>query len=926
MIKPRSLLLFLFLLFQLSVVAQKIIKVEPDSLYIITPDRYKKPLAKDFLPFKKIVELPFSDSDFNREGIEKEYWGRFQLKVDSLYPFKTLGVLFEDSDEIIFFVPQKSGRFKEYRTGLLLFDAPLTEFYEASSIIIDVTAVDFTKPFYFKNIPKTLYGTKNINSDIKIETFNSRPVYHQAAYKDSKYNYENNEFLYAVLIGMMIISFVFVLLHYLITRKIYFLFYSIYMFCLIFNYGYRTFYFYNIYADIKPALYFYFNQNGQLLAQLAYMFFFRSFIDMKNKYKKLNRVFSWSINIFIGFIIIYYIFISVFPHTNAHIKLMGITMVVFSITNLVSALYALIKKGTPETKIIIIGGLFLAIGYIVAVKINFFVFLPIVVLETVIFMSVLSYLDLKKNKVISEAEKQKEMEVLKSNFYSNITHEFRTPLTLITAPIQGKLENEELSETDRVNFEMMLRNSDRLLRLVDELLDISKIESGTLKLQICQGDVLDLLSITANQFRLKADQKQLNYLVQIGKGTYAWYDDNIIRKIITNILSNAFKYTPEQGTIIFDASIQEDKLLISVKNTGKGLTKKQLERVFERFYQVNENEQGNGIGLAFVKELVMLHKGTIKAESEPNGWTLFLIEIPIGKKDFLDSEILEKNNKQPTLTKGENKPTEHTPPLTERNKNLPILLIVEDHKDLRIFLKNTFENQYKIITAKNGQEGIDLALEHIPDIIISDIMMPIKDGITLTKELKDCESTSHIPIILLTAKVGEENELRGIKLGADDYIMKPFNTRILISKIENIIKHRQKLRDIYSQGKIFRPVEIATTSRDEQFLLKVEAILNKKLEDSSFSVEEFSQLLGMSRMQLHRKLDALIGLSTTEFIRDERLKWAVLLLKNPDLTISEIGYKVGFSSIPYFNSCFKKKYNCTPSEYRSSETENSIRK
>ncbi len=919
MIKSRILVFFVFLLFQLSIVAQEIVKVESDNLYNIRPDRHEQPLTKGYLPVEKITKLPFGNSDFNREEIQKEYWSRFQLQVDSLNLFKTMSIVFADSDEIVLFVPQKSGGFNTYRAGLLIFNGPLAEFYEANSIIVEAIDVDFTKSFYFKNFPKTLYGTENLNSNIKIETYNTIPLHLQKVFKDSKLSYESNEFLYAALIGMMIISFVFVLLHYVITQKIYFLFYSIYMFCLIFNYGYRSFYFYNIYADIKPALYFYFNQNGQLLAQLAYMFFFRSFIDMKNNYKKLNRVFSWSIYIFIGFIILYYIFISVFPHTNVHIQLMGITMVIFSITNLVSALYALIKKGTPETKIIIIGGLFLAIGYIIAAKINFFIFLPIVVLETIIFMSVLSYLDLKKNKVISEAEKQKEMEVLKSNFYSNITHEFRTPLTLITAPIEKKLKNKELSETDRANFEMIQRNSDRLLRLVDELLDISKIESGSRKLQISQGNILDLLSITALQFRPSAIQRQLNYSVNIGKGTYVWYDDEVLRKIITNLLSNAFKYTQEQGTIICDASIHKSVLKISVKNTGKGLTKEQTDRVFERFYQVNENEQGNGIGLAFVKELVTLHKGTIKVESEPNGWTTFFVHIPIDRKDFLNSEIRgNSNNEQFNLTKELEVATKNDSLQKEGNENSPILLIVEDHKDLRMFLKNTFKNQYQIKLASNGQEGIDLALAYIPDIIISDIMMPIKDGITLTKELKDNESTSHIPIILLTAKVGEENELKGIKTGADDYIVKPFSTRVLITKVENIIKLRQKLRDRYSQGSVFSPAEIATTSRDMQFLLKVEAILNEKLEDSSFSAEEFSQLLGMSRMQLHRKLGALTGFSTTEFIRKERLKWAALLLKNVDLTISEIGYKVGFSTITYFNSCFKEMYNCTPSEYRSS--------
>ena len=365
----------------------------------------------------------------------------------------------------------------------------------------------------------------------------------------------------------------------------------------------------------------------------------------------------------------------------------------------------------------------------------------------------------------------------------------------------------------------------------------------------------------------------------------------------------------------------KDRILYTeIKNTGPGLSKEESKKIFERFYQIDEHQPGSGIGLALVKELVVLHKGTIEVKSDNKEWTTFRLELSLDRNKFKDFDIIPEPHKKElsSVTPFENsgKTVLVKDEVTEDgDTSLPIILIVEDNKDLREMLKGTFRSAYKVITAQNGQEGINLAIEHIPDLIISDVMMPVKDGITLTRVLKENEVTSHIPIILLTAKVGEDNELTGIKTGADDYITKPFNNRILIEKVKNILLLQQKVRDRYAQEPLFKQVDLKTSNLDEKFLVKVKDVFEEKLTESSFTIEDFSTTVGMSRMQLHRKLKALTGLSASEFIRSQRLKLAAHLLKKSDANISDIGYSVGFNNISYFTKCFKEMYHCTPTEY-----------
>ncbi len=512
--------------------------------------------------------------------------------------------------------------------------------------------------------------------------------------------------------------------------------------------------------------------------------------------------------------------------------------------------------------------------------------------------------------------KLRELDALKTNFFANISHEFRTPLTLISSPIQETLEEPELAPEKRSHFEMASRNTKRLLSLVDQLLDLSKIDSGALKLQLENGYPTQLIAAWSESFSYLAKQKNIEFNINTAdKDIEGWFDRDALEKIVVNLLGNAIKYTPENGKIEVKISKPNAHINFEVRNTGKGLTKQQMNTIFDRFFQSDGFSHGVGIGLSLVKELTELHKGSITVSQEPDQWTTFTVNLCADKNKFKNAEVISTNvNKATTpLTVLEPKGLQDAEGIGDNG--LPILLVVEDNPDVQILLFDTFKTTYKVLIANNGEEGIEQALAHIPDIIISDVMMPIKDGVALTKTLKNDERTSHIPIILLTAKAGDENKLVGIDVGADDYITKPFNQKILKSKVNNLFALRKKLQSRYSQEVILKPKDIAITSVDEQFLEKVQQVLDEQLSESTFTVAAFSKAVHMSRMQLHRKLKALTGLSTSEFVRSQRLKLATQILRQSDSNISEVGYSVGFNDHAYFSKCFRETYHCTPSEY-----------
>ncbi len=517
-----------------------------------------------------------------------------------------------------------------------------------------------------------------------------------------------------------------------------------------------------------------------------------------------------------------------------------------------------------------------------------------------------------------ESIRLKQLNNYKSKLYTDVAHEFRTPLTLISAPIDAKLTEGKLSDYDRANFSGIKRNTNRLTALVDQLLQLAKLEKGKQKLKLLKGNLGLFLNIIVEPFQYKAATNLIDFKFDIAKIKDVWYDEDAVEKIVTNLVSNTIKYTPKNGNVVLKASTNNAILYLEVENTVANSQTIEMEKLFDRFYQKDEYAEGVGVGLSLVNELIKLYKGSIEVKKKEST-IVFSVEIPLDKGVFAPDEV-EISNKQ--KLKIDKELLESIDIDAEDKESLkdekPILLVVEDNDEVRRFISRSLKHKYQILEAVNGQEGIERALEHVPDIVLSDIRMPIKNGIELCNSLKTDERTSHIPIILLTADTGEENELKGLESGADDFITKPFKLRILEKRLENLVSLRKALRNRYSQEYVLKPTDISLTSTDEAFLNRLQKIIDTDFSNPDFNAVVFSKKIGMSRMQLHRKLMAYTGLSTSAFIRSQRLKQAVEILKTSDANVSEVAYTVGFNTPSYFIKCFKEAYKKTPSEYLQS--------
>lgn len=508
-----------------------------------------------------------------------------------------------------------------------------------------------------------------------------------------------------------------------------------------------------------------------------------------------------------------------------------------------------------------------------------------------------------------------ELDTAKSTFFANISHEFRTPLTLIKGPIEDNLASDKLSQTERKNLTSALRNTQRLTDLVDQLLALAKLESGNLKLNIQSANLPSFIIAQAEVFSFSCVEKNLTFTIDVEKDEIEdWFDQDILEKILYNLIGNAIKYTPENGFIKLMGKRQGEQFQISVGNSGNYIPLDQQQKIFTRFYQTDTKNSGTGIGLALTKELTEVHKGTISVKSEPNGTTEFTVTLPVGKTAFEENQLFSENPDKENLA---------TLPVFEKNiekeialpEDAPMILVIDDNHDIREYVRSIFENTYSVQTATNGKEGFAMAVETIPDIVISDVMMPEEDGFTFTRNLKEHQLTSHIPVILLTAKTQITSKLEGMGIGADVYITKPFSSQLLKATAENLIENRRKLQQRFSQEIILMPKDISVSSVDEQFLERLQKVLDKNITDSDFSIENFGNEMGVSRMQLHRKLKALTGQSASEFLRSQRLKIAAKILREKKIPISEVGYTVGFNDPSYFTKSFKKEFGQTPTEY-----------
>lgn len=569
------------------------------------------------------------------------------------------------------------------------------------------------------------------------------------------------------------------------------------------------------------------------------------------------------------------------------------------------------------------------------------------------FMYSQRWADLKNKLNMEQFQREKELELHESKlkFFTDVSHELRTPLTLILAPLEKIMLQKDVSEKLNRQLQVIQRNGHRMMQLIDQVLNLRKLETGHEKLQAAQGDIVSFLKEISLAFAEIASSKniQFNYHTNLPK-LDLWYDRDKMEIIIYNLLSNAIKNTAEGGTITLSLSIENESLTgdlklqkgkmhyakIRVEDTGRGISEADLAQIFDRFYSTDEKEnqsiKGIGVGLELTKRMVKLHKGEIEVESEQQvpgkeGFTRFSILLPLGSKHLSGTEKLVdfKNSEDPSRYTHEIKLREklgnlvpeqadiELPKISDKDKQT--LLIVEDNPDVRTFVRDLFHENYLVEEAADGLQGWKLAIEIIPDLIISDIMMPEMDGIELCRKLKSDVRTSHIPVILLTARTTLTFKYEGLETGADEYITKPFSAQYLMLKVKNLIKQRNLLRQHFERESILQPEDITVTSVDERLLKKAVDYIVENIENPSISVEKLSQELGLSRVHFYRKIKALTNLTAVEFIRSIRLKRAAAILIQAKLSVKEVQNKVGFESADYFRKCFKAQFSVTPSEY-----------
>jgi signal transduction histidine kinase/DNA-binding response OmpR family regulator len=537
-----------------------------------------------------------------------------------------------------------------------------------------------------------------------------------------------------------------------------------------------------------------------------------------------------------------------------------------------------------------------------------------------------------------EASKLKDLDNLKSKFFSNISHELRTPLTLIKGPVEQLLDQIDDPEQKKLLMLMKL-NTERLLELINQLLDLSKLESGQYKIRVAKGDVAPFIRGFAMSFASLANQKNISLKFfespSVRKPEFKnnfYFDIDVIEKILTNLISNAFKFTPEGGKItvtICQRTLKTSKIHfeIIIKDTGIGIAKEHLPYIYNRFYQVDDSSErsyeGTGIGLAYVKELLNAHKGKISVMSKPGSGTVFRLRFPVGTDAYAPEDILKTDYTEtpeiPEKTENFNntntKPKNTKEELAAQTKN-PLILIIEDYQDVREYIRSSLGKNYAFLEAENARAGIQIALNTIPDLIICDVMMPGMNGFELCKQMKTNDKTSHIPVILLTARVNKNDIVSGLETGADDYITKPFNAKELKARTKNIIQTRRLLRKKFDKNAIIKPAEISVTSRDKAFMENLLAIAEKNISSENFTVEDFSNAVGMSPSQLHRKLKAVVNQSAVQFLRSVKMHRAKELLEKDAGNIAEISYMVGFGDPGYFTRTFKNFFGMLPSEIK----------
>lgn len=522
-------------------------------------------------------------------------------------------------------------------------------------------------------------------------------------------------------------------------------------------------------------------------------------------------------------------------------------------------------------------------------------------------------------------------------FFTNISHELRTPLTLIADPVEMLLEDSGIKGKSRELLKMVQRNALALQQLVSNILDFRKIQNGKMELKLYRFDIVKTLTMWVGDFQLTAERKQIRLHLDVDdlKGNHEMIaDQEKISRIVFNLLSNALKYTPAGGEIFVSLKDEGANLRLDVRDTGKGISQDEADKIFERFFQAKGAASGTGIGLALVKSFVELHHGEARVESELGKGSDFIIVIP--REQEGDSQVIHNdvdivdNSVNASASTGKNVIDESVlqyiddgdrsrgkvQRLVSENTNRPTVLVIDDNTDIRQYERTLLQDEYVVLEAADGKEGLSVAIKEVPNLVICDVMMPVMDGLEFTEQLKTNTATSHIPVIMLTAKNLEEHRAEGYEHGADSYITKPFHSKVLLARIENLLRQRQLLKHLY-QGSQEAEKEISEShleDRDKQFLKQLQTIIQQNLSDSEFGVEDMGQQIGLSRVQLYRKVKAMTGSSVVDLLRKARLAKAKRLLETRSMSVSEVAYEVGFSAPSYFTKCFKEEFGMLPGD------------
>lgn len=533
-------------------------------------------------------------------------------------------------------------------------------------------------------------------------------------------------------------------------------------------------------------------------------------------------------------------------------------------------------------------------------------------------------LETQRDQLIDLSRQLEEATHAKLSFFTNVSHDFRTPLTLIADPINQLMESNHCTPQEQTLLNVVHKNVTILLRLINQILDFRKFENGKLEVNFSQFNAADSIREWAESFRTLAYRKHIYFNLTVAGDSNAYFltaDAEKLERILYNLLSNAFKFTPENGQIDITLTSflrhNSSWLRLSVNDTGTGMSPEHIQHIFERFYQIDIHHAGSGIGLALAKAFTEMHHGEIRAESAKGKGTTFIVEIPMVQPDFRDeqtaSKIIPESVKQGAVLEADSSlESSGNEESTEGNRHT--VLIIDDNQDVRNYIRLLLQQQYDILEAENGLEGLKLAVKYVPDAIICDVMMPVMDGMECCRKLKAEMQTSHIPVIMLTAYTMDEQKVKGYECGADSYLTKPFNGKILKARLQNLIEIHMRLQNFFTDqaGTVSKP---QLNETDKGFVEKLRKEIEKQLSNPDTNVEDLGAALGFSRVQLYRKTKALTGYAPNELLRIARLKKAASLLAATEKSIAEVTYEVGFSSPSYFTRCYKEFFGESPTDY-----------